>query len=420
MFNRKKKPEIREDTLDAEHIADPLLRAIIGKTMVDRETVMNIPAASACVNVIADTVASLKIKLYKRDGDRIEEVTDDYRTYLLNEDTGDTLDAVQLKKAMVTDMYLGRGGYAYVNKAGRNVKSIHYVESKRVSFLKNTDPIFKDCQIVVGGRSYAQWQFSVLLRNTTHGCYGRSIIDESTELLDVIYSSQQFEKNLVKTGGNKKGFLKATEKLTEEVMTKIKAAFRKLYANNEENVLVLNKGMEFQESSNTSVEMQMNENKQTNNDDVCKLFLIPPPIVNGKPTEEDKKQFYQNCILPLLTRFATAINRVLLAEDEKGTMFFAFDDADLTKGDIQKRFAAYKIALDAGFMQLDEVRKNEKLPAFGLGFIKLGLQDVLYYPEENKIYTPNTNKLSEMSQMAAASESDEVAPVQQKGGSSEN
>ena len=420
MFNRKKKPEIREDTLDAEHIADPLLRALIGKTMVDRETVMNIPAASACVNVIADTVASLKIKLYKRDGDRIEEVTDDYRTYLLNEDTGDTLDAVQLKKAMVTDMYLGRGGYAYVNKAGRNVKSIHYVESKRVSFLKNTDPIFKDCQIVVGGRSYEQWQFIVLLRNTMNGCYGRSIIDESTELLDVIYSSQQFEKNLVKTGGNKKGFLKATEKLTEEVMTKIKAAFRKLYANNEENVLVLNKGMEFQESSNTSVEMQMNENKQTNNDDVCKLFLIPPPIVNGKPTEEDKKQFYQNCILPLLTRFATAINRVLLAEDEKGTMFFAFDDADLTKGDIQKRFAAYKIALDAGFMQLDEVRKNEKLPAFGLGFIKLGLQDVLYYPGENKIYTPNTNKLSEMSQMAAASESDEVAPVQQKGGSSEN
>ncbi len=420
LFNRKKKPETREDMVDAEQIADPLLRALIGKTTADRETVMNIPAVSACVNVIADTVASLKIKLYKRNGDRVEEVTDDYRTYLLNEDTGDTLDAVQLKKAMVTDMYLGRGGYAYVNKAGRDVKSIHYVESERVSFLKNTDPIFKDFQIVVGGRSYEQWQFIVLLRNTVNGCYGRSIIDESPELLDVIYSSQQFEKNLVKTGGNKKGFLKATEKLTEEVMTKIKAAFRQLYANNEENVLVLNKGMEFQESSNTSVEMQMNENKQTNNDDVCKLFLIPPPIVNGKSTEEDKKQFYQNCILPLLTRFATAINRVLLAEDEKRSMFFAFDDADLTKGDIQKRFTAYKTALDAGFMQLDEVRKNEKLPAFGLDFIKLGLQDVLYYPEEDKIYTPNTNKLSEVSQMAAVTENDKVAPVQQKGESSED
>ena len=120
--------------------------------------------------------------------------------------------------------------------------------------------------------------------------------------------------------------------------------------------------------------------------------------------------------MPILVRFSTAINRAMLREDEKTTMFFAFDDTDLTKGDIEKRFAAYKIALDSGFMQLDEVRKNEKLPAFGLDFIKLGLQDVIYYPKENKIYTPNTNKMSEMGAEAAVPEKDEVAPVQQQEG----
>ena len=73
-------------------------------------------------------------------------------------------------------------------------------------------------------------------------------------------------------------------------------------------------------------------------------------------------------------------------------MFFAFDDTDLTKTDIEKRFAAYKVALDSGFMQLDEVRKKERLPEFGLDFIKLGLQDVLYYPESGQVYTPNTDK----------------------------
>ena len=411
IFKNKKKPEIREDTLTADNIADPLLSALIGRTSVDRSTVMNIPAVSSCINMIADTVSELRVKLYKREGDKIEEVTDDIRTFLLNEDTGDTLDAVQFKKAMITDMYLGRGGYAYVYKVGGEVQSIHYVESEKIGFLKNADPIFKDYQIEVGGKSYEAWQFITLLRNTRNGCYGKSIIDESPELLDVIYSSQQFEKNLVKTGGNKKGFLKAKMRLSEEVMSKIKAAFRKLYSNNTENVLVLNDGMEFQESSNTSVEMQMNENKETNNNDVCKIFLIPPSIINGKMTEEDKKQYYQNCILPILVRFATAINRAMLGEDEKGKMFFAFDDTDLTKGDIQKRFGAYKIALDSGFMQLDEVRKNEKLPAFGLDFIKLGLQDVIYYPKENKIYTPNTNKMSEM---AAVPEKDGVAPVQQE------
>lgn len=94
-------------------------------------------------------------------------------------------------------------------------------------------------------------------------------------------------------------------------------------------------------------------------------------------------------------------------------MFFAFDDTDLTKGDIEKRYAAYKTALDAGFLQVDDIREKERYPRFGLNFIKLGLQDVLYFPDENKIYTPNTNKMSEMG--VDIQENDEVAPVQQKG-----
>lgn len=421
LFNRnKKKPEIREDTqVDASVISDPLLRALIGGEGVDRDTIMNIPAISACVNMIADTVSSLKIKLYRKDKDRIEEVTDDHRTFLLNEDTGDTLDAVQFKKAMITDMFLGRGGYAYVNRVSGEVISIHYVEEQKIGFHKNCDPIFKDYMLEVGGRTYNPWQFITLLRNTRNGCYGRSIIAESPELWDIIYSSQQYEKTLVKKGGNKKGFLKAKNKVAEEVMQKLKEAFRKLYSNNSESVVVLNDGLEFQESSNTSVEMQLNENKETNNKDACKVFLIPPTIINGNPSEEDKKQYYQGCILPILTRFATAINRAMLLEDEKSTMFFAFDDTDLTKGDIEKRFEAYKIALDSGFMQLDEVRKNEKLPAFGLDFIKLGLQDVIYYPKENKIYTPNTNKLSEMAAQPALPEKDQIAPVQKEGDDTE-
>lgn len=421
LFNRnKKKPEIREDTqVDASVISDPLLRALIGGEGVDRDTIMNIPAISACVNMIADTVSSLKIKLYRKDKDRIEEVTDDHRTFLLNEDTGDTLDAVQFKKAMITDMFLGRGGYAYVNRVFGEVISIHYVEEQKIGFHKNCDPIFKDYMLEVGGRTYNPWQFITLLRNTRNGCYGRSIIEESPELWDIIYSSQQYEKTLVKKGGNKKGFLKAKNKVADEVMQKLKEAFRKLYSNNSESVVVLNDGLEFQESSNTSVEMQLNENKETNNKDACKVFLIPPTIINGNPSEEDKKQYYQGCILPILTRFSTAINRAMLLEEEKSTMFFAFDDTDLTKGDIEKRFKAYKIALDSGFMQLDEVRKNEKLPAFGLDFIKLGLQDVIYYPKENKIYTPNTNKLSEMAAQPALPEKDQIAPVQKEGDDTE-
>ena len=190
-------------------------------------------------------------------------MTDDPRTFLLNDDTGDTLDAVQFKKAMVVDMFLSRGGYTFVNWIGGQVRSIHYVEAERIGFRKNTDPIFKDYQLEVGGYTYEPWQFIKLLRNTRNGCYGKPITEESPELMDIIYSSQKYEKNLVKTGGNKKGFLKAKNRVAKEVIDMLKEAFRRLYANNTENVVVLNDGLEFQESSSTSVEMQLNENKET-------------------------------------------------------------------------------------------------------------------------------------------------------------
>lgn len=400
-FWRKK--EIREEQdrpINENSVDADLLKALVSDEVVTKEMALNVPAINACVNMIADTIASLRIRLYKRVGDgQVEEVTGDIRTKLLNEDTGDTLDGSQFKKAMIMDMLLDKGGYAYVNKDKRTVKSIHYVEANRVSFATNSDPIFKDYQIMVNGRIFEGFQFIKLLRNTKNGYKGTSIIDDSPILLSIIYNSMTYEKQLVKTGGNKKGFLQAVRSLSEGAMTKLKEAFRNLYSNNTENILVLNDGLTFKESSNSSVEMQLNENKQSNENDVCKCFLIPPSIINGGASAEDKKLYLESCIIPILERFQCAIDRVMLLEAEKGSLFFAFDTSDMLKADIEKRFKAYEIASKNGFMQIDEIRARENLPAFGLDFIKLGLQDVLYYPEDHKIYTPNMNQMADLDEM---------------------
>ena len=400
-FWRKK--EIREEQdrpINENSVDADLLKALVSDEVVTKEMALNVPAINACVNMIADTIASLRIRLYKRVEDgQVEEVTGDIRTKLLNDDTGDTLDGSQFKKAMIMDMLLDKGGYAYVNKDKRTVKSIHYVEANRVSFATNSDPIFKDYQIMVNGRIFEGFQFIKLLRNTKNGYKGTSIIDDSPILLSIIYNSMTYEKQLVKTGGNKKGFLQAVRSLSEGAMTKLKEAFRNLYSNNTENIVVLNDGLTFKESSNSSVEMQLNENKQSNENDVCKCFLIPPSIINGGASAEDKKLYLESCIMPILERFQCAIDRVMLLEAEKGSLFFAFDTSDMLKADIEKRFKAYEIASKNGFMQIDEIRARENLPAFGLDFIKLGLQDVLYYPEDHKIYTPNMNQMADLDEM---------------------
>lgn len=66
---------------------------------------------------------------------------------------------------------------------------------------------------------------------------------------------------------------------------------------------------------------------------------------------------------------------------------------------------AYRTALEANFMQPDEVRFAEDMEPLGLNFIKLGLQDVLYDPKTGAIYTPNTDKTGSLTNQGEAGES---------------
>lgn len=392
-FGRKK--EVR-NIEEAETLEDILLSVGMTNKPITKEQALNIPAVSACVNVIAECIASLPVYLYKENGKAVTKITDDPRMKLLNDETGDTLDSFEFKKAIVVDYLLSGGGYAFINRERNNVKSLHHVESTQVAVQQNADPIFKDYRILVNGAFYEGYQFIKMLRNTTDGATGTGIIQENNKLLSVVYNSLIYEDLLLQTGGNKKGFLKSQGRLSDTAMKELKAAWRKLYSNNTENVVILNNGLDFQEASSSSVELQLNENKKTNSEEICKLFIVPPSILDGTASDDVWNNWIKTCILPKLTALQTALNKSLLLPSEKGSFYFAFDTKELLKGDIEKRFKAYEIGAKNGFYQIDEVRYLEDLEPLGLDFIKLGLQDVLYDPKTKQIYTPNTDKTAKM------------------------
>jgi HK97 family phage portal protein len=314
---------------------------------------------------------------------------------MLNVDTKDTLNGFQWKKQLIDDFLMYGAGYSYIKRSRNEVQSLHYVDNRQVSVLVNPDPIFKKNDFLVYGSNYKDWDFIKLTRKTTDGATGVGVLFESNKVLSVAYNTILFEDLLFRTGGNKKGFLKAANRLSETAMTELKTAFKNLYTNNDSNIVVLNNGLDFQESNNNAVEMQVNQNKITNSNEICKLFGVPVELLNGKGTggsEVIYDSFIKTCILPILKSFETALNKDLLLDKEKGSFYFAFDTNELLKGDIEKRFKAYELAVKNGIFQADEIRKKEGVPPMGLDFIKLGLQDVLYNPKTKEIYTPNTNK----------------------------
>ena len=91
---------------------------------VTKEQALQIPAVSACVDLICNTIASLPILLYQENNGNVKPIIDD-RVLLLNDDTKDTLSGVDFKRAMIEDYLLLGGSYAYRNRVRNNTKSIH-------------------------------------------------------------------------------------------------------------------------------------------------------------------------------------------------------------------------------------------------------------------------------------------------------
>lgn len=373
-----------------------LLQALLNSETITREKALTIPVVSGAVDFISNSIACMPVKLYKYKQGKVEEVENDTRVAILNGDTGDTLDAFQMKKAMVTDYLLGKGGYAYIRRDRNTVTGLFYVEDIRIGAYPNYQPIFKDFYLLVEGQTYSPYEFIKILRNTKNGAFGKGVTEEVGKALETAYQTLLYQLGLVKTGGNKKGFIKSQTRLSQEAIDTLKVAWANMYQNNTENVVVLNQGLDFQESSSSSVEMQLNQNKKTLTDEINNIFHIHP---------ENFDLTFKEAIYPIVKAFETALNRDLLLEKEKKNYFFELDVKEIVRANIKERYEAYDMAIKSGWKTINEVRKEENMNYIeGMDVLNIGLSAVLYDTNTHQFYTPNTDTTTSLEEETVTEE----------------
>lgn len=350
---------------------------------------IGLPNVYSNVELISNTVAGLEIKLYKEVGGTVEEVKGDIRTTLLNDDTGNLMTGDELKKAMVRDYLMHGVSYIYKNGYGKNVKSLHYLPKNEVHVIMDTDPIFRSAKLRVREREFYTNDFIIVTKNSINGVEGVGILKEGNSTLKQALDNQEYTSNIIKNGGVKRGVLQSTRRLTQAAIDELKKAWRRLYAGNND-CIVLNEGITYKELQQTSSEMELNDSKKEIDLDISRMFNVPCNLYNSNIPQEVWELLIKTAIMPILLKIEKALNKSLLSLDEKGVYYFAFDTKQLNKGDIEKRYRAYKTALESGFMTIPEVRFEEDMQEIqNLDFIRLSLADVLLNTKTGEIYTPN-------------------------------
>ena len=371
-----------------------LLEAVLGRDLdISVKQALSIPAVASSVEKISSIVASVPFRLYRdeiKNGVKKTEEVEDDRTFMLNVDTGDLLDGFMFKKALVHDYLLYGNGYAYINRKLNATQSLNYVKADEVIAQKlvgksvdgkPVGAIYKQCNFMVEGVTYNDMDFFRLLRSSGDGMSGLGIVGEINNVLSTILSAEKYFNKIAKTGGIKKGFLESEVTLTDPQLKKLRESWNRLYEENKENVVILNKGVKYKEASQTAAEAQLNDLKSKIESAVKDVFGI----------YDDHDKFIKETIAPILTAFETALNKYLLLESEKGVYHFSADTKELLKPTLKERADAYTILKKAGVMSTNDIRYALDLPETKGGDVLSGnLGDVTINPLTGEAIVFNT------------------------------
>lgn len=361
----------------------------LGEVSVTKDSILSISAVSSAIELISSTISTLDFKLYKKvDKNKIEEIEDDNRLYLLNIEPNFLMNSTQLKKAMIRDMIIDGSAYVNIGKAKNEMKSLNYIESNNIDVKLDNEIIHKDAKITIAGEDFEIFDFVIATLNTVNGIEGKGILKNNRDLLALALLEQTYLNKIFKSGGGRKGIWKSEGKLGTDEFKQFKIDAKDIQET--DAPIILNSKMSYTPLTNSNKDMQILEIRKILNEEIRNMFNIPEKL-----DEEGFKSFIKIVLNPIVNSLESAVNKSFLLEDEKKKehYFFKLDLNELTKSDIDTRFNAYKTSLDAGIESLNEIRMKENLePVEGLDIHKMTIGQALYNSKDGTWFIPNTGQ----------------------------
>lgn len=374
-----------------------------GDTGITEEKAVQVPAVNSSINLIAGSIAQLPIYLYKEDpitGD-IEKVND-YRNFLLNNEPNETVDGFTFKRALVKDLLLYGASYTKVDRTFNEIDSLWLLPTKEVTVNKYLAEGYKRYSTIALNNSAGAYEFDTndivsVLKNSSDGITSSGILKENAATLRLALEETIYSENVLKNGAMPLGVLKTSDKLTKDVITRLRASWENIYVGSGKagKTVILESGMEYQALSLKPDELQLTESRKATLSEVARIFNLPESMLNASANkyasnEQNNLYFLQYCISPLTVSIETSLDKALLLESEKEEgYFFRFDTAELLRSTEKERVEAVAASFKAGISTLGESRAKLDLPKVERDFFAWSLGNVFYDPEKDQFIVPN-------------------------------
>jgi HK97 family phage portal protein len=362
--------------------ADPALQYLYGDRRtssgepVSLERAVALTAIWACVNLIAGSIASMPLLLYRRVDEDRERAVDHPLYDVLKVRPNPVQSVVAFWEAIVTALLLRGNSFAMLTRDddGR-VRALWYVNPDRVhtEVLKTGRLRYK---VFTGGTTQtvdAAGMLHIAGPMSDDGYNGRSVITTFRETLGLGLALERYGAEFFGNAATPNGTLTTSARLSTPAREHLSAALEEAHGTRgrRHRTMILEEGLKFEPIGVSHEDSQFVESRRFTTEEIARVFGVPPHMIGGdikgsmtySNSETRALDFLKFCLGPWLARIESAVNFACISPLERRQMYCEFLPDALLAVDTAGRYTAYKTGLEAGFLTLDEVRRKENLPA---------------------------------------------------------
>jgi HK97 family phage portal protein len=354
-----------------------------------RTSVLGLSATWACVNLLAGTIGSLPLMVYRTvDGQR-ELAKDHPLYYVLHDSPNFDQTALDFWEWVAASIELEGNSYSKVEKRlnGDIFSLTPLPKSTSARRLPNGDIEYR---WTIGGKLETATQFDILHIRGFGGdpLRGISTLTACANTFGAANKTETSASSLFENGARPSGVLSTDKPMTAEQRKLAEGLLQEKFAGamNSGRPMLLDNGVKWEQLAISPVDVELLESRKFSGEEICRLFGVPPAMVGygdkssnwGTGKEVDVLGFQKFTLRRRLKRIEQALMKQLLTpKDKSDGVTIEFNIEGLLRGDSVARAEFYQSGLTNGWLVINEVRRFENLkPVDGGDVPRMQMQNV--------------------------------------------
>lgn len=352
-------------------------RSAAGKR-VDQRTAMQTSAVIACVRVLADSIASLPVHVYRYDEKgRREKAIDHPLYYLLHKEPNPEMTSYVFREVLMTHLQLWGNAYAQIVRNGRGeILGLYPLMADRMEVQRDSNgEIVYEYTLVQEDAPTMKGSTVVLKAHEVlhipglgfDGLVGYSPIAMAKNSIGLGLAAEEYGSKFYANGASPSGVLEHPGTLKNPA--RVRDAWNATYggSSNANKVAVLEEGMKYTPISINPTEAQFLETRKFQISEIARIFRVPPHMIGDlekssfNNIEQQSLDFGKYTLGPWVARWEQSLERALFFGDEKKNLEIKLNMDGLLRGDYKSRMEGYAIGIQNGFMSPNDIHQLEDM-----------------------------------------------------------